>query len=364
MSDFLWQTDEQAARLKEFLSNAPDVKNLPLRRDVRSLGWLLGEVIKSQAGDAIFDKVEHLRRLAIRHRDNNSKNEAENDDQTIAEFIEIVSRLTLEESYFVTKSFAIYFELTNLAETNHRKRRRRAGLLAKDFAPLAGTFSGTIRRMKKAGYSLEKVTAELAKIEVVPVFTAHPTEVARRTVLFKRRRILAELEKLDRLPLTETEAQISAEAIKAEILSLWQSDETNRRQPTVRDEIKMGLDYFPLSLIETVPQIYEELARVLEAEYETKIEARNLPQMIRFGSWIGGDRDGNPFVKSETTREALQMARKIALDYYRKKIAELLRSAQFFRRTNESFRRIKRRFADLRRPNAERRRRQTAAFKR
>src|SRR5204863_6501122 len=119
---------------------------------------------------------------------------------------EIVGRLSFENAHQMTKAFAIYFELTNLAETNHRKRRRRAAQSSVEVLAQPGSFLGTLRRMRDAGIAEKQALEWLSKIEVTLVFTAHPTEVARRTVLFKRQRIAEELEQLDRLPLTEREA--------------------------------------------------------------------------------------------------------------------------------------------------------------
>ena len=177
--------------------------------------------------------------------------------------------------------------------------------------------------MRDAGASAEEALELLARVEVVPVFTAHPTEVARRTVLFKRARIAAELERLDSLPLSDRQAREAAERVAAEITALWQTDEVRRRQPTVRDEIKMGLDYYPASLVKTVPGVYEEMADAFRATYGRELEARELPRVVRFGSWIGGDRDGNPFVTPGCTRDALRMARETVLDFYLAAVDEL-----------------------------------------
>src|SRR5918911_5608757 len=177
--------------------------------------------------------------------------------------------------------------------------------------------------MRDAGFSSDDALELLRRVEVVPVFTAHPTEVARRTVLFKRARIAAELEKLDRLPLSDRRAREAAERIAAEITALWQTDEVRRRQPTVRDEIKMGLDYYPASLVKTVPEVYEEMADAFRETYGRELEARELPRVVRFGSWIGGDRDGNPFVTPGCTPHALRMARETVLDFYLAAVDEL-----------------------------------------
>src|SRR5260370_34335345 len=154
----------------------------------------------------------------------------------------------------MTKSFAIYVELINLAETNHRKRRRRAAQASPERRAQPGSFLGTLRRLRVAGVGEQQVLEWLRQVNVCLVFTAHPTEVARRTVLFKRQRIAEELEQLDRLPLTEREAGTHEQTITAEITALWQTDEVRRRRPTVRDEIEMGLDYYPTVLFETLPK--------------------------------------------------------------------------------------------------------------
>lgn len=317
----LWRVDDQAARLRELIGSDETLKDLPLRRDVRSLGILLGETLRAQAGAELYDAVERLRHLTSEHRETNAGHEIKAD--LLAEAEAVINRLSLAQAYQLTKAFAIYFELTNLAETNHRQRRRRARLLDASLAPLAGTLRGTLARLKAEGTSAETALELLSEIEVAPVFTAHPTEVARRTMLFKRERIARQLERFDRLPLTDEEAFDATQNIRLEITALWQTDEIRRRQPTVQDEIKMGLDYFPRVIIEIVPQLYDEISRAFSDIYEYEIEAAHLPVVITFGSWIGGDRDGNPFVTAATTRAALQFARTTILDFYIKRINEL-----------------------------------------
>lgn len=315
----LWEVDDQRARLEELTARAAREKEAPLRRDVRSLGRLLGAVLKEQAGAPLFDAVEELRSLTTARRESSDKAERQ---RLMSRAESVVGRASIEEAYRLTKAFTIYFELTNLAETNHRKRRRRAAEVS-GAEPQTGTFLGTLRRVRDAGAGVEKAIELLSRVEVVPVFTAHPTEVARRTVLFKRARIAAELERLDSLPLSDRRAREAAERIVSEITALWQTDEVRRRQPTVRDEIKMGLDYYPASLIKTVPEVYEEMADAFRETYGRELEARELPRVVSFGSWIGSDRDGNPFVTPGCTRDALRMARETVLDFYLAAVDEL-----------------------------------------
>lgn len=322
----LWNVDDQAARLAELTSQDSDLKEAPLRRDVRSLGRLLGEVLKEQAGGQLFSAVEELRLLLIEHRELHAQPEhdAANVQRLIERAEKIVSRLDVAEAHQMAKAFAIYFELTNLAETNHRKRRRRAAQTSPELLAQPGSFLGTLRRMRDAGITQQQALEWLSKIEVILVFTAHPTEVARRTVLFKRQRIAAELEQLDRLPLTERESEKHEQAIIAEITALWQTDEVRRRQPRVRDEIRMGLDYYPSVLFETLPALYDELAGDFREAYGEELPANALPRVLRFGSWIGGDRDGNPLVTPECTRDALQIARETILGYYVERVNDLI----------------------------------------
>jgi phosphoenolpyruvate carboxylase len=322
----LWNVDNQATRLEELTSHDRDLKEAPLRRDVRSLGRLLGEVLKEQVGDKFFSAVEELRLLLIEHRELHAQPEhdVEKERRLIERAERIVSRLDVAEAHHMAKAFTIYFELTNLAETNHRKRRRRAAQTSPELLAQPGSFLGTLRRMRDAGITQQQALEWLAKIEVILVFTAHPTEVARRTVLFKRQRIAAELEQLDRLPLTGRESEKHEQAIIAEITALWQTDEVRRRHPTVQDEIKMGLDYYPSVLFETVPALYDELSDEFRETYGEELPANALPRVLRFGSWIGGDRDGNPLVTPECTQDALQIARRTILDYYIERVNQLI----------------------------------------
>ncbi len=315
---FLWQVDDQQSRLVELTAHSDEAaKDNPLRRDVRSLGAILGQVLAEQGGQDLFEAVEELRRLMIEHRESVRRNpDQASSSELLRKAQAIVSKMDLSRAYHVTKAFETYFELTNLAETNHRKRRRRAGKLDGDNAPLPGSFRGTLLRMKEAGVSPEEALATLREIQITPVFTAHPTEVARQTVLLKRRRIAQQLERLDHLPLTSQEAEDCEEQIRAEVTSLWQTDEVRLAKPTVDDEIRMGLRYFRLSLFDTLPKVYDEIVESFGEVYNLELDESSVPNIIHFGSWIGGDRDGNPLVKPDCTRNALEMARSLILREY------------------------------------------------
>ena len=214
----------------------------------------------------------------------------------------LVHSLPVERAILLTRAFAFYFELINLAETNHRKRRRVALRLSGQAGRQRGSLAGTLSEMRRVGIGAEEALNWLRRVLIVPVFTAHPTEAARRTVMFKRRRIGEFLEALDRIPLPAQDMARLEELVLAEITGLWQTDEVRSRRPTVYDEVKMGLDYYDVSIFETLPELYREISAALRSAYDLEIEPLELPQVLCFGSWIGGDRDGNPFVTPEVTR--------------------------------------------------------------
>jgi len=319
----LWNPQSWSERLAELEAQSGERKEAPLRRDVRSLGVLLGEVLREQAGEDLFAQVEALRQGTIRRRDAEAHGNGDEADRQAAAALELVHSLPVERAILLTRAFAFYFELINLAETNHRKRRRIALQLSGEAGRQRGSLAGTLCAMKRVGISAEEAMNWLHQVMIVPVFTAHPTEVARRSVMFKRRRIGEYLATLDRIPIPEQDLDRLEESIRAEITSLWQTDEVRSRRPTVYDEIKMGLDYYDVSILATLPVLYGEIAHALNTAYGLELEPLELPQVLRFGSWIGGDRDGNPFVTPDVTRDAVQMARGHLLLHYQHKLEEI-----------------------------------------
>ena len=316
----LWNPESWSQRLAELEAQSGDLKEAPLRRDVRSLGMLLGEVLREQAGDDLFEHVEALRQGTIRRRDAEAHGRDEDAAHHGAAALELVHSIPAERAILLTRAFAFYFELINLAETNHRKRRRVALRLNGQASRQRGSLEGTLGEMRRVGIGASEALEWLRRVLVVPVFTAHPTEAARRTVMFKRRRIGEFLEALDRIPVPEQDLGILEQLVLAEITGLWQTDEVRSRRPTVYDEIKMGLDYYDVSIFETLPGLYREISQALRAAYDLDIEPHELPLVLRFGSWIGGDRDGNPFVTPEVTRDAIQLARGHLLLHYQRRL--------------------------------------------
>jgi phosphoenolpyruvate carboxylase len=325
----LWKPESWSLRLAELEARTGELKEAPLRRDVRSLGMLLGQVLREQAGDGLFEEEETLRQIAIRRREAQALEDAHSNpggaqeaeaQRLFATALERVHALDPLQAYRLARAFAFYFELINLAETNHRKRRRLSLQLSGEAEAQRGSLRGTLRQMRKVGIPASEALEFLRRVMVVPVFTAHPTEVARRSVMFKRRRISDLLEQLDRIPLSDEQLEHLEKSLLAEITALWETDEVRSRRPTVADEVKMGLDYYEASIFATLPGLYAEIAAAFEAEYGLSLSFAEMPVLLTFGSWIGGDRDGNPYVTPEVTREALAMAREHLLAHYSEQI--------------------------------------------
>jgi len=310
----LWHADSQHERMGELLGATAEIKEKPLRRDVRSLGQILGMVLKEQEGERLFEIVETLRQLSITARTGATAFQPAR---------QLIRDVSVSDAAGLTKAFATYFELTNLAETNHRKRRRRAARLL-TVPPQPGTLKGTLVRTRDAGIPFEEVWEALLRIHVTPVFTAHPTEVGRRTVIWKRQRIAQLLQNLDTLPLPDDYAAKIEREITEEVTALWQTDEVRRAAPSVSDEIQMGLDYSAV-LFETIPDLYDEITQAIRDVYGVPLESGRLPRLVEFGSWIGSDRDGNPNVTAASTAFALARAKHTVLSYYMHSVRALRR---------------------------------------
>jgi phosphoenolpyruvate carboxylase len=353
----LWNPESWTRRLAELEAQTGELKEAPLRRDVRSLGMLLGEVLREQAGEELFAQVEALRQGTIRRRDAEARGQSEEAARQAVGALELVHSLPVERSILLTRAFAFYFELINLAETNHRKRRRIALQLGGAPGRQRGSLVGTLCEMRRVGIGADEAMDWLKRVLIVPVFTAHPTEVARRSVMFKRRRIGEFLAMLDHIPVPEQDLARLEELVLAEITSLWQTDEVRTHRPTVYDEVKMGLDYYDVSIFATLPSLYREIAEALRAAYSLEIEAHRLPQVLQFGSWIGGDRDGNPYVTPQVTRDAIQLARGHLLLYYQRQLEEitdlLTTSAQQRPVSDELLARLKAYVAQVHTPEAQ-----------
>ncbi len=289
-----------------------------LRARVKLLGKILGNVLRAQAGGHVYAAVETLRRgyISLQKQDSQHKR---------ARLDKIISKLDPDTLTHVVRAFSTYFSLVNLAEEAYQHRQRYAQI--RKGGPLwVGSFDHTLRSFHEQGISAEQLQTLLDQLFYMPVFTAHPTEAKRRTIMEALRRIFLTSEKLDDPRIgKEEEAQI-IRGLESEIQILWKTDEVRANRPQVRDEIRNGLFYFQESLFDAVPRLYRGLEKGIKRIYGNETGATvRVPSFLRFGSWIGGDRDGNPFVTPETTVLAVRLHARTAILAYLNRVAKLSR---------------------------------------
>lgn len=281
-----------------------------LSDQIHLLGDLLGQTIIEQEGAALFDRVEEIRALAKAHR----AGDAAAGERLLAR----VEALPLPEARGVVKAFAAYFQLVNLAEEEERVRvlRKRARQAHDRGEPVEETIAAAVRRIREEGLGADEVQALLRRLFIMPVFTAHPTEAKRRTLLTKLGRFADILDRLDFRDPTPDEVEAATDLLREEIVSLWQTDETRCYRPSVLDEVRNGLYYFESTLFDLAPRIHERLSRALARHYPG--QTFEVPTFLRFGSWIGGDRDGNPFVTTSVTEDTLREQKGMVLRLYQR----------------------------------------------
>ena len=289
-----------------------------LRARVKLLGTLLGNVLRSQAGDRVFNAVESLRKgyISLRKTDNPAKRK---------KLTRLIQSLEPGILTHVVRAFSIYFSLINIAEEEFQHRIRR-NQMRSDGPLWPGSFDHTIRELKNDGITIDQLGQMLEKMRYIPVFTAHPTESKRRTIKESLRRIFETIELLNDPRISKLEKEEITRDIETEIQILWKTDEVRVTRPRVEDEIKNGLIYFQDCLFTAVPSMYRYLEQAINNVYgRDKKNAISVPGLISFGSWIGGDRDGNPNVKPETTVHALRLQQSVILLEYIKRVKTLSR---------------------------------------
>lgn len=301
-----------------------------LSQTIHLLGNLLGETIIEQEGQEIFDLEEEIRALTKAHR--------AGDEEAGRRVVELTESLVqdIPRTFAILKAFTTYFQLVNLAEEQQRVRvlRQRAKAAAAKNVPMDETIAEAIHRLRQEGLNADDVRRLLERLYVMPVFTAHPTEAKRRSVLVKLKAIAEALHDLDVHDLLPDEEAEIVRLIREQIVALWQTDETRDRPPTVMDEVRNGLYYFETTLFDLIPQIYEEVQKALETYYPG--EAFRVPPFLRFGSWMGGDRDGNPFVTPEVTEQTLREQKALILQLYAQEV-EVLHGLLSMARTRVGF---------------------------
>ncbi|MEW6764594.1 MAG: phosphoenolpyruvate carboxylase [Pseudomonadota bacterium] len=290
-----------------------------LRARVKLFGQLLGEVVLEQAGEEVFDAVETLRKGFIRQR------QAPN-PRSHAKLMEAIEELPAPKLTQVVRAFSIYFSLVNIAEEELMHQQRR-GMVRRGLNLWKGSFHDTLREFSKEGMTADQLQELLDHLQYIPVFTAHPTEAKRRTVMDQQRRVFVLSSELDRPGIGETERADIIANIKTHILALWKTNEVRSVRPKVEDEIRQGLYYFRQSIFNAVPTVYRYLEKAISTNFGRDLAQQvKAPSFLRFGSWIGGDRDGNPFVTPDTTEQAVAMAAEMVLEEYRQRIYALGRT--------------------------------------
>lgn len=284
-----------------------------LSDDIYLLAGLLGEVIQAQAGEDAFALEERVRAHGKMYR----AGEDANGDA----FAAAVSGIAMDDAEMLIRAFTNYFQLINLSEDNERVRRIRKREADDYPAPRRGSIREAIGRLKARGYSASDLQELLNSASIRLVFTAHPTEARRRTVIDKLARVFHVIRDMDeRHPLPLEEERIRTR-LAATIAELWSSNEVRAVKPTVLDEVRAGLVYFRSTLINVVPMIYRDFEEAVAAVYEG--ELIEVPSLLTFGSWIGGDRDGNPNVTPAVTRETLAVMHDSALRVLEERLSEL-----------------------------------------
>lgn len=288
---------------------ADNDKNAPLRADVRYLGRLLGEVLREQVGDYLYELEEDVRTL--------TKNSRVSDQpQIVDSILAEISEQSPASLIDLTKAFGLYFQLVNIAEQNHRIRRKRHYEIHGEV--IKYSLEDLLQRLQTQQISDADLQDLLNKIQIVPVLTAHPTHIIRQTLMQKHRRISRKLF-MRELPLTPRERQELGHDFKHEISLLWQTSPFHSRRITVSDEVANLFNYFDESLWDTLPTVHQDFEDLLhDAGYAVQV-----PTMIRFGSWIGGDRDGHPYVTAKLTRETLKQQKAFVIKQYLRSLETL-----------------------------------------
>jgi phosphoenolpyruvate carboxylase len=283
------------------------VKDAALREDVHALGALIGETLRDQGGEEFFKLVEGDRLAAIRRRESGAEGAAELQERTMDRSPSAATDLT--------RAFSIWFQAVNTAEKAHRVRRRRQ-YLNDSSTSQPGGIADCISRLQRDGVTLEQALELIGSMSIEPVFTGHPTESTRRTILRKQQHIAHDL--LDRQNPASTRAELDTlwARVRLEITSIWQTEEHPREGLTVVDEREHVLFYLIDILYRVVPLFYEEIEAALAKAYSVPAEQLDVPSILHFGSWVGGDMDGNPDVHGKTIRETLHRHRQLIVSTY------------------------------------------------
>ncbi|MEM7344991.1 MAG: phosphoenolpyruvate carboxylase [Chloroflexota bacterium] len=287
---------------------------MKLSKSIRMLGDILGDVLKEQESDALFETEERIRSLAKARR--------AGDESAAITLRDEVQQLNSDSARVVATAFAVYFDIVNLAEENHRVRvlRERENKAYPD--PLPESIGAAIKNLKDQGVSPEQMDTLLEQLNIELVLTAHPTEAKRRTLLSKLQRITQTLYSLSHDELLTREKEHLQDALKGTVTSIWLTNRTRTRQVAVTDEVRTGLFFIDEVMWDLLPQLYKILNQALDTHYPG---LTGQGAWVRFASWIGGDRDGNPYVTAALTAETLRLHRGLAVQRHQRTLQTLAR---------------------------------------
>ena len=290
-------------------------KDLPLKEDTRLLGRLLGDVLRAQTGESGYARIEAIRQTAIGLR----RASADDAPSIKDELARLLNALPIAQTLDVVRAFSYFSHLANIAEDVHQNRRRRAHAIAGS-PPQAGSVAHALERLRVAGIDESALRAVLGEALVSPVLTAHPTEVQRKSILDAEREIARLLQWRDRSTLTPEEDEAMRTGLYRQVLSLWQTAMVRLTTLQVSDEIDNGLAYYRYTFLDEIPRLYTALEDRFAREYGAALAA---PPLLRMGSWIGGDRDGNPFVVAETLQYASRAQASLVLLHHLAEVHQL-----------------------------------------
>jgi phosphoenolpyruvate carboxylase len=289
-------------------------KDVPLRYDTRLLGRILGETVRDQEGDAVFDLVEHIRRTGVLfHR--------EADEAARQELQATMSSLPMDRAVRIIRAFGHFSHLANIAEDQHHIRRTRALAIAKA-PPQPGTMAYALGRAAKAGVPRERLEGFFAHALCSAVLTAHPTEIRRKSSIDREMEIARLLDERDRVEFTPEELRANREALRRAVLTLWQTSILRDTRLRVIDEVANGLAYYDHTFLRGLPIFYADLEDRL-GSIDAAWQDIDVPSFLRMGSWIGGDRDGNPYVTADVTRQTLTLQSQRALRFHLEELHRL-----------------------------------------
>ncbi|WP_222619404.1 phosphoenolpyruvate carboxylase [Undibacterium hunanense] len=289
------------------MNDISDDKDQNLREDIRRLGRILGDTVRNQHGDEVFDLIEQVRQNSIRFR-------RDADEAARAELETTLDTLTNDQTTQVIRAFSYFSHLVNLAEDQHHVRRTRAHLIAGS-APRQGSLAHTIEALYNTGHSSQQLLDFFQTAQVFPVLTAHPTEVQRKSILNCQMVITRLLDERDRMQLTPEESAANEEALGRAVLTLWQTRMLRTSKLSVLDEVENGLSFYDYTFLRELPQLYAGLEDLLTSK-DAALTQTELPSFMKMGSWIGGDRDGNPFVTATVLEKTLAMQATRAFKFY------------------------------------------------